>query len=164
MEGLQNLGIDAWSILIYIVNFGILITVLTYFLYKPVLGFIEKRQKHIASRIREADRIKAEFEKKLVEMEAEKDALSKELKAELERSKKVIDEKRAELISEMEAEREKMVARTQSEITKRKEELVSEVEKDLLKLIEKIVLEIVQNKVPASVVEESVKEAWQKYE
>ena len=163
MDGLQNLGIDLWSVLVYVVNFGILVGVLTFFLYKPLLGYIEKRQKHIADRIREADRIKSDFEKKLVEMEAQKDALSKELKEELERSKKFIEEKRSELISEMEQERSALINKATEEIERRKNTLVGEVETDLLKLIEKIVLEIVQNKVPASVVEESVQEAWEKY-
>jgi F-type H+-transporting ATPase subunit b len=163
MEGLQNLGIDLWSILLYLVNFGILLAVLTKFLYKPVQNVLNNRQRTISNKLSEADRIKSDFEMKLKEMEEAKEKAQAELKAELDRMTAFVSEKKKELSAEMETEREKMIAKATEEITARKETLVSDAEKEILSLIQKIVLEIIQNKVPQDVVESSVDEAWQAY-
>lgn len=163
MEGLKNLGIDAWSILLYIVNFGILLAVLTYLLYKPVQNILEKRQKTISDKISEADRIKNEFEARLKEMEAEKEKAQAELRSELDKMNQFVSEKKQELTKEMEAEKEKVLAKAQDEIALRKERLIGDAEKEILALMQKIILEIVQNKVPENVIELSVEEAWKAY-
>lgn len=163
MEGLKNLGIDGWSVLIYLVNFGILLSVLTYFLYRPILDFLDKRRDEVAKRLGEAEKIKAEFEKKLQEMEAEKEKVQAKLQDEMQQMKKFIGEERAKLVKEMEQEREKMVTKTNAELAERREKLISSVEKDLLGLMKKVVLHIVTNEIPADVVENSVNKAWKQY-
>lgn len=164
MEGLTNLGIDLKSILMYIVNTGILIGVLTYFLYKPVMKLMEERQKRISDNINEADRIKGEFEKRLAEMEAEKNRVQAKLKEDLSQFEKFTSDKKAELVLQMEAERDKVLHHAHDEMARKKENLIKDIEVELLKTIQKIVLEIVQNKVPKEVVQQSVDEAWGKYE
>jgi F-type H+-transporting ATPase subunit b len=163
MEGLAKLGIDFKAILIYMVNTGFLIVILWYFLYNPILNFIEGRQKKIADTINEADLIKSEFEKRLAEMEAEKAKAQAELKSELEKMEKFVESKKAELIASMEAERNTLIEKTSAEMEKRKAELVKEAESRLLEIIKKIVLEIVRHKVPSNVIAESVNEAWKQY-
>lgn len=163
MEGLANLGIDPKAILVYIVNIGLLSVILWYFLYNPVIGYLEGRQKKIQDAISEADNIKAELEKRLAEMEEEKAKTQAELRAEVEKMEKFIDQRKTELVAEMEEEKNKLLTKANADIEKRKAELVKEVEKDLLGTIKNIVLEIVHNKVPADVIQGSVSEAWDKY-
>ena len=45
MDQLSNLGIDPWNMLLYLANTGVLLVILTYFLYKPILKFIDERRK-----------------------------------------------------------------------------------------------------------------------
>jgi len=163
MEGLANLGIDPKAILVYIVNIGFLTVILWYFLYNPIIGFLEKRQAKITETIKEADHIKAEFEKKLAQMEAERAKTQAELKAEVEKMEKFIEQRKAELTAEMESEKQKLLAKAALDIEKRTANLVKDAEKQLLEIIKKIVLEIVHNKVPADVIQGSVSEAWDKY-
>ena len=47
-------GIDARLILIQVVNFGLLMVVLTYLLYKPVLNLLKEREEKIAKEISDA--------------------------------------------------------------------------------------------------------------
>lgn len=54
MEKLLNLGIDPWSILVYLLNTGVVLTVLTYLLYKPMLKFIDQRRQQILNNIDQA--------------------------------------------------------------------------------------------------------------
>lgn len=160
MDGLAKLGIDLYNILIYIGGTGILVAVLAKLLYNPVNGYIEKRQKTIADKIQEADKIQKDFSTKLAEMEKAKEEAQAELKAELEKMQSFVSTKRAELVEEMEAERAKVMEKANQEISDKKAALLKDAEQDILKLMQKIVLEVVQNKVPAEVVETSVKEAW----
>jgi F-type H+-transporting ATPase subunit b len=48
-------GIDARLIMIQVVNFGLLMAALTYFLYKPVLNVLKERQEKIAKGIEDAE-------------------------------------------------------------------------------------------------------------
>lgn len=164
MEGLAKLGIDLYAILIYIGGTGILMGVLIKLLYKPINNFVEERQETISSKIEEASKIKSEFEKKLAEMQKAKDEAQAELKAELERMESFVADKRKELVAEMEAERTKVLSKASDEIAERKANLIKDAEKEILTLMQKIILEIVQNKVPADVVEGSIKEAWKNYQ
>ena len=72
MEGLANLGINTQSLIIYIVNFGILVLVLNRYLFKPLAGFLDKRQNNIKQSLEEANTIQVEFQKKLDEIQEEK--------------------------------------------------------------------------------------------
>jgi F-type H+-transporting ATPase subunit b len=47
-------GIDWRLLVIQAINFGLLLTALTYFLYKPILGIIDERQKKVADGVRTA--------------------------------------------------------------------------------------------------------------
>lgn len=48
-------GIDARLILLQVVNFGLLMAVLTYLLYKPVLKVLRERQEKIAQGVKDAE-------------------------------------------------------------------------------------------------------------
>ena len=61
MELFAKLGID-WRLLIaQLINFVILFLALTFLLYKPLIGVLEKRQKKIADSLRDAERISEEL-------------------------------------------------------------------------------------------------------
>lgn len=72
-------GIDARLITIQVVNFGILMALLSYFLYKPVLNVLAERQEKIAQGVKDAEeagKAKAEAaeEKKVIVSAANKEA------------------------------------------------------------------------------------------
>jgi F-type H+-transporting ATPase subunit b len=79
-------GIDARLIIIQVVNFGLLMLVLSYFLYKPVLNMLHERREKIAKGIKDAEaaeKAKAEAaeEKKAVLAAANKEAEAMTLRA-----------------------------------------------------------------------------------
>ena len=56
MEQLLSVfGVDWKLLLVQLVNFGLLLSVLTYFLYKPVLRIIDERQRKIAEGVKTAE-------------------------------------------------------------------------------------------------------------
>ncbi|MEK7462080.1 MAG: F0F1 ATP synthase subunit B [Patescibacteria group bacterium] len=76
---IEAFGIDTRLIFLQVFNFGLLLVVLTYFLYKPVLKVLKEREEKITQGIKDAEeagKAKAEAaeEKKAVISAANKDA------------------------------------------------------------------------------------------
>lgn len=163
MDKLLSLGIDPWSILLYWINTGLLLAVLTYLLYKPILGFIDKRRQQIVDSIDESTKMKESFEKKLSESEKKREENEAQLKEELANLHKFTEQKRAQLNSEMEQARTEMMEKTQKEMDDKKSTLIKEAEKDIKNLMTRIILEIVERKVPEEVITESISSAWKTY-
>lgn len=163
MDKLLSLGIDPWSILLYWINTGLLLAVLTYLLYKPILGFIDKRRRQIVDSIDESQKLRESFEEKLAQSEKAREKKELELKEELANLHKFTEQKRAELKSEMEKARTEMMQKTQKEIDEKKAALLKDAEADVKKLMTRIILEIVENKVPETVINESITSAWKTY-
>lgn len=163
MDKLASLGIDPWGMLLYLLGTGVVLVALTYYLYKPIIKFVDERRKQIKDSIDEARNLQATFTKQLEESELKRQETEQELKTELEKLHKFTEQKKAELISEMEEARGNMMQKAQKEIDERKANLIKEAEKEILNLMSKIILNIVENKVPANVIEESVQSAWQTY-
>ena len=163
MDGLDQLGISLDSILIYLVNYGVLLAVLTYLLYNPIRNFTTKRRETVISQLEEAEMIKKEFATQLENLKAEKLETESKLQSELESMRSFVYEKKKELISEMETERRTMLDKAAQEIAEAKEQMVSEVEVELQKKMSQIILEVISNKVPKEVITESVTEAWSEY-
>lgn len=72
-------GIDARLILIQVVNFGLLMAALTYFLYKPVLKVLKEREEKIAKGVEDAEeaskaKLEATEEKQVIIASANKEA------------------------------------------------------------------------------------------
>ena len=163
MDGLDQLGISLDSILIYFVNYGVLLAVLSYLLYKPINNFTTKRRETIKGQLEQASDIKKEFEQELENLKTEKLAAEKQLQSELKSMKEYVSDKKKELLEEIDDKRTQMLVKAQQEIDEAKANMIKEVEKDLLKKMSKIILEILNNKVPAEVITESVSEAWSEY-
>lgn len=163
MEGLANLGISMQSVVIYVLNYGLLLAVLSYLLYDPIVKFTDKRRETIKNQLEEAEMIKQEFASQLEALKAEKLDTEKKLQTELESMRTFVADKKNELMSEMETERKSMLEKASQEIAEAKEQMVSEVEVELQKKMSQIILEVISNKVPKEVITESVTEAWSEY-
>jgi F-type H+-transporting ATPase subunit b len=163
MDQFSNLGINGWSMLLYLGNTGLLLAVLTYFLYKPILRFIDQRRKQISDNIQQAENLQKAFEEKLAQSEKEREAADAKFKAELSELKTFTEKKRSEMISEMEEKRAEMIRKAQEEIDQRKNSLLKEAENQVKELMVKIILEIVEKQVPENVVQDSISSAWKKY-
>ena len=60
MELLSKLGIDWKLLLAQVVNFGILLGVLTVFVYRPLLDLLDARRERIAKAMEDAGRIEGQ--------------------------------------------------------------------------------------------------------
>jgi len=72
-------GIPWWDIFKQVVNFGILVAVLVYFLRKPVGAYLKERTEMLRKSIDEAARARASAAEKLLAIEMRMSKLSKEI-------------------------------------------------------------------------------------
>ncbi len=99
-------GIDWKLLLVQAVNFGVLLSALTYFLYKPILRIIDERRHAVAEGVRTA----AEAARKLSDAESESKnlvgAASREAEQLVAAARSRADEKGAEIVraAEMKAQ------------------------------------------------------------
>ena len=60
VSGIGALGIDPWSLLAYLVTFGLLVVLLYTVAYKRILGMLDARAGRIRESLEEADRVRRE--------------------------------------------------------------------------------------------------------
>jgi F-type H+-transporting ATPase subunit b len=113
--------IDPFTIIAQIVNFLILVFLLWYFLYKPVIRTMDGREQMIRNRLdeaeqreREADREKKEFEDKRAEIEKTQQSM-------LDQAKKEAEEKRKELLRQAREDADEARARWVRAVAREKE-------------------------------------------
>lgn len=112
MQFLGNLGIDIWLLIAQIVNFGILLLLLTKFVYKPLIKRIEKDE----TALKEVYREREELDKKTAELEKEERRRSA-------RSK----EQAKEIVKEAEELASDITTRAQEETMKEKEAVIAQI-------------------------------------
>lgn len=133
-EMLSTFGIDARLIVIQIINFGILLVVLWYFLYTPVLKILNDRQTKIEKGVRDAE----ESERRLAEAEGEKTSIlgtaHKEAEHIVLRAKTAAEEKGGEIVTTAEAKGEKVLADAAIRAEEMKKQALKEHEAEVAKL------------------------------
>ncbi|MBL4694170.1 ATP synthase F0 subunit B [Candidatus Gracilibacteria bacterium] len=88
MDKLASLGIDLWSMVLYLGNTAVLMVVLIYLLYKPINKFLEKRQKEITDSIDEAQKLQEKFQKESEKSHEDRQKAEAKLRDELSKLQK----------------------------------------------------------------------------
>jgi F-type H+-transporting ATPase subunit b len=161
MDALQKLGIDGWSVLLYLVNYGILFFVLGRFVYRPLVKAMDDRSKSIKSNLDEAERIKRDFQIEMERRSKENEEFIRAMQLELMHARAEADAKSKALIADAEAKREELITQAFADVESMKRRVVSDVEQVLVGKIEKIALAAMgRDAVSDRVLSESVKRAW----
>lgn len=131
---IEAFGIDTKLIIIQIINFGLLLVVLTYFLYRPILNLLAEREAKIVQGIKDAEsaaaeKASAEEEKRNILKAAHHDAA--EVAA---RAKDAAAEQSSEIVAEAEARAQSILAEAEEAGSARKQQLERESETQVAKL------------------------------
>lgn len=144
MELLSKLGID-WKLLIaQIVNFTILLGVLTYFVYRPLLNLLDARRERIRKAMEDAKRI----EEQTKELETFRTEQLKKIDAEcgvfLERTKKQAEVLRQEMLAGAKHEVEQMLAKGREQLTLERSRVMAETQEVLAQMIVKLTAKLIE--------------------
>ncbi|WP_250278067.1 F0F1 ATP synthase subunit B [[Clostridium] colinum] len=158
-----------YSVIIQLISTGILCTILSTLLYKPVTNFLQKRRERIENNINEAnnklaeaDSLKAEYEIKLKDIEKEKATILEEARA---RGK----QNEAQIIEEAKKEAEAIKNRAMLDIEREQEKAKEEIRLQIIevsslvasKFISEKISEAEQNKLVEQVIADLGEVKWQ---
>lgn len=160
MEVLQKLGIDWWSMLLYLVNTGLLLVLLTKLLYKPLLKIMDERRETVRKNLEETEHLKQSFAEQTSLREQEMKASMERLQAEVLAAKKQAEERVQVLMADAEKDRERLLEDARKQIKSEKDRLMKDLESDVRKRIEDTILFVLKNKLPSETVQKSVESAW----
>lgn len=144
MELLSKLGIDWKLLLAQVVNFAILLGILTLFVYRPLLTLIDARRERIRKSLQEAERI----ERQAQEMEKLRAEHLRKIDAEagafLERAKKQAEEMKKDILVAAEKEATQILARGREQLAAERAAVTSEVQGALVAMIMRMTEKILQ--------------------
>ncbi len=133
--GLEALGLDGKLLAAQIVNFIILLLILRKFLYKPLVGMLEKRRETIESGMNKAE----EIEKRYADFQVDHAKRIEESKAEsasmIEQAKQAAEAMRQDTLAKTQAESEALLARAKDEIDRSKEKMLQELKQEVGSLV-----------------------------
>lgn len=131
---LEALGISLKELIFVIINFLILVAVLSKFLYKPFLGVLERRKQAIEDAFRNADATNKKADEKY-------EAYTKKLARAEDESREIIkkaklraDDQANMIVEDAKAEAERIKLRAEKEALKEKEKALKEVRDQIAQL------------------------------
>ncbi len=144
MELLTKLGVD-WKLLIaQIVNFTILLSVLTYFVYRPLLNLLDARRERIAKAMENAKRIE-EQNRQMEELRIEQlKKIDQEVGAMLERGKRQSEAMRDEILAGAKREADQLLAKGRRQLEDERVKVFHDVQGTLAQMIVKMTEKILE--------------------
>lgn len=133
-EIFATFGIDWKLLLVQVVNFGVLLAVLWYVLYRPVIRLVRERQEHIAQGVRDAEAAQQERERIEQERNERLTAASKEAEAVIEQARDRAQEKEAQLVADAQARSERIIQESTERATDMKEQALAESQDEIARL------------------------------
>ena len=127
---MEGLGINVASLIVQLGNF-ILLLVLLYFVgYKPILKIFDERARKVKESLEKAETIKAEADAAEVEFKKQLETQRKEGQEIVNRAMRTGDELRKKAEQEARVEGEALVAKARSEIQRERDDAIGEIRKE----------------------------------
>lgn len=142
MEMLNTLGVNVGMLIAQLINFGILLAALTFFLYRPVMRVLDERRE----RVRQSMEHAAKLEREVEEMEKERKKRLKELddqaKTFLSEAKQQAEGMKKEIVDGAKAEVDQMLEKGRKQLDDERRKLLTDLQKTVttvsVQLAEKI--------------------------
>ncbi len=131
---MEKLGIEPTLLVAQLVNFLIVMFVLTKLLYKPVLAMLEKRKKMIAEGLELTEKMRAEEEKFSVKKEKLMADARADAKLLIEEAKKQARLEAETIMVEARKEADSVIEKSRREILSEREVMMASVRADAVKL------------------------------
>ncbi len=135
MELFEKLGIDWRMLIAQMINFGILLFILHRYVYRPLIGMLEKREAMIEKSVTDARAI----EERLKGAEAGYEEIMTKARVEaaqmLEMVEKTAEQRRSQALEKTKEDVRQIVEQTRSMLAREKEQLLEDVRSDVARLV-----------------------------
>ncbi len=133
---MDKLGIEPTLLIAQLVNFSIIIVVLSKLLYKPILEMLEKRKKTIAEGVALTESLKIEEEKLAQKREKVLAEARIDAREMIEEAKKLAKEEGNGIIEQARNEAEDIIEKGKREVASQREAMQKGVEREAIELAE----------------------------
>jgi F-type H+-transporting ATPase subunit b len=140
---LAALGIDVFSIIIYIINFAIVLFLLQRFAYKPILGMLEKRQESISGALAAADRAAEEAAQQRAEFEKELAKARASSQEEARKAAEATEKMRQDILAAAQKEADEIKAKAREEASMERQQVMADLQKQAAELAMQITSKVV---------------------
>lgn len=141
---MEQLGIQPIQLVIQIVNFGILVFVLTKLLYRPVLKALEERKRKIEEGLGQAEKAKQEAEKTEKKRSEILAKAKEEARQILDAAKKVGKEAEMEIIEKAHEEAQVIIVKGKEEVEYARADMERKVKVEAIELAQAIVSKVLE--------------------
>jgi len=163
MQQLAALGIDLTSLIIYLVNFGIIYIIVSRLISRPIIEILERRRNEIETNLNEANKLRDEMTEEKKKFELEKEKIRSEFDLELEKFESSIQEKSKQLEIDNQKAREEIIQKALSEQKQMKENIFKIIQEDLLNSYSAIISKVLKDKADVQTVQESILSSWESF-
>jgi F-type H+-transporting ATPase subunit b len=131
---MAGLGINVWILIVQIVNFLILLLVLYFFAYKPVMKMLDERSHKIKESMDEVQKVKDQAAQTEEEFKKKIEAASKEGQEVIARAMRTGEEARQRAQAEAKQEAQGLVEKARVEIQRERDETIGELRQEFADL------------------------------
>jgi F-type H+-transporting ATPase subunit b len=113
---LEGLGINLTYLISQIVNFVLLLVLLRMFLYKPIVGMLDRRSEKIKTDLQEAEEARSKAEAAKQEYEEQLEEAREERRSIVAQATEQAEKMREDILAKARAEAQEIVTKTQDEV------------------------------------------------
>lgn len=164
MEALGKLGLNPLLLIFQVVNFLILLGILYYFLYKPILKLFKERSTKIDEGLKNAEKLKTDA---ALSEQRQKEALEearKEAHRIVEQATKLGDDEKKKILELANEESRKIVERTMLEIGAEKKQIMSDIKKEVGEMVVNLSLDMIKKQLDERTQKELISQAVKEVE
>ena len=166
---IEALGISLKEFVFYMINFLILVGVLTKFLYKPFLGVLEERKKKIQDAFDSAEMMNRRADEKMANYTARIANVEEEGREIIKEAKQRAEAQAADIISEANEKAAQIVAAAQRQVELDKQKAADEMKQQVAvlammaaeKIVERDIAQIGQEQIVDEIIEQAGSGQWQ---
>ena len=166
---IEALGISLKEFVFYMINFLILVGVLTKFLYKPFLGVLEERKKKIQDAFDSAEMMNRRADEKMANYTARIANVEEEGREIIKEEKQRAEAQAADIIRDANEKASQIVAAAQRQIELDKQKAADEMKQQVAalalmaaeKIVERDIAQIGQEQIVDEIIEQAGSGQWQ---
>lgn len=165
----EALGISLTEFVFYLINFLILVGVLTKFLYKPFLNMLDKRKQTIQDALENAEMVNRRADEKMEAYSRRIANVEEEGREIIKEAKVRADVQAAEIIREANEKADKIIASAEKQIELEKQKAVEDMKQQIValallaaeKIVERDIEQFGQDKIIDEIIEQTGRGQWQ---
>jgi F-type H+-transporting ATPase subunit b len=166
MGGISQLGISLPTLITQVVTFIILLVVLRFVAYKPIMRMLDERSKRVKESMEQAEALKAQSARAEEELKKQLEQASREGQDRIARAVKAGEDVKQKAQEDAKKEAENLITRARSEIQRERDDAITEVRREFAdltvlaagKVIERSLDKEQHRKLIEKVLEESTKQ------